>query len=150
MANDMRPVLVTLRSCARHGEEETPVMNLRCTGQLRMTASGYMLRYTEVQKDEDTGTTVSQDVILALQPDRVTMTRLGDYGTTMVFIKDRRFQGAYHTPYGDLELALFATQVNVTMTPDQGSVHLEYQLDMQGSYAAVQVIDVTYTTEGAC
>lgn len=150
MANDIRPVLVTLRSSARHGEEETPVMNLRCSGQLRETSSGYMLRYTEVQKDEDTGATVAQDVILALQPDRVTMTRLGDYGTTMVFIKDRRFQGAYHTPYGDLELALFATQVNVTATPESGSVHLEYQLDMQGSFAAVQVIDVTYATEGAC
>lgn len=150
MANDTRPVRVTLKSSARHGEAETPVMNLRCSGQLRATSSGYMLRYTEVQKDEDTGATVAQDVILALQPDRVTMTRLGDYGTTMVFIKDRRFQGAYHTPYGDLELALFATQVNVKTGPEEGSVHLEYQLDMQGSFAAVQMIDVTYTTEGAC
>lgn len=150
MSADIRPVLVSLKSSARNGEEETPVMSLRCQGQLRMTATGYMLRYTEVQKDEDTGRAVSQDVILALQNDRVTMTRLGEYGTTMVFIKDRRFQGAYHTPYGDLELALFATQVNVQMGPESGSVHLEYQLDMQGSYAAVQVIDVTYTTEGAC
>ena len=69
---------------------------------------------------------------------------------TNILVKDRRFEGAYHTPYGDLELALFATQVNVQAGPESGSVHLEYQLDMQGSYAAVQVIDVTYTTEGAC
>ena len=51
---------------------------------------------------------------------------------------------------GDLELALFATQVNVVIQEDGGSVHLEYQLDMQGSYAAVQTIDVTWTVEGAC
>lgn len=152
MANETMPVLLTLRSASRNGEEETPVMNLRCKGVLRPTSSGCMLRYQEVQKDEDTGNVLSQDVILALQPDRVTMTRLGDYGTTMLFIKDRRFEGAYHTPYGDLELALFATQVNVQMTPEGGSVHLEYQLDMQGSYAAVQVIDVEYVVvnEGAC
>lgn len=151
MANETKPVLVTLRSASRNGEEETPVMSLRCQGMLRPTSTGCMLRYQEVQKDEDSGNIVSQDVILAMQPDRVTMTRLGDYGTTMVFIKDRRFEGAYHTPYGDLELALYATQVHVQMTPEGGSVHLEYQLDMQGSYAAVQVIDVSYIfAEGAC
>lgn len=150
MSNDVRPVLVTLTSYARTATEEDQPMRLRCSGQLRTTATGCMLRYQEIQKDEESGQSISQDVILALQPDRVTMTRLGAYGTTMVFVKDRRFEGAYRTPFGELELALFATQVNVNMGPDSGSVHLEYQLDMQGSYAAVQVIDVTYTAEGAC
>lgn len=150
MANEVKPVLVTLTSYARTATEEDKPMRLRCNGQLRETNGGCMLRYQEVQTDDESGQSVSQDVILALQPDRVTMTRLGAYGTTMVFVKDRRFEGAYHTPYGDLDLALFPTQVNVQMRPDGGSVHLEYQLDMQGSYAAVQVIDVTYSVEGAC
>ena len=148
MANDTRPVLVTIVS-SNAGGDEAPI-RLRCSGQVKMTSAGCMLRYQEIQKDEESGQSISQDVILALQPDRVTMTRLGAYGTTMVFVKDRRFEGAYRTPFGELELALFATQVNVNMGPDSGSVHLEYQLDMQGSYAAVQVIDVTYTAEGAC
>jgi len=149
MSNDAKKVLVTISSSARTGTEEDPPIRLRCRGQLKETPSGYMLRYQEIQQDSDSGQTVSQDVILGMQPERVTMTRLGAYGTTMVFVKDRRFEGAYHTPYGDLELALFATQVNCQLGPESGSVHLEYQLDMQGNYAAVQVIDVTYTTEGA-
>lgn len=150
MANDIKPVLVTINSYARSGDESDAPMRLRCNGQLRPTSSGCMLRYQEVQSDEGTGESVSQDVILAIQPDRVTMTRLGAYGTTMVFVKDCRFQGAYHTPYGELELALFTTNVTVQTGPDSGSVHLEYQLDMQGNYTVVQVIDVTYATEGAC
>ena len=150
MANEVKPVLVTLMSQARTATEEDAPMRLRCAGQLRQTAGGYMLRYQEGQTDGASGEPISQDVILALQPDRVTMTRLGAYGTTLVFVKDRRFEGAYRTPFGDLGLALFPTQVNVQMGENSGSVHLEYQLDMQGSYAAVQVIDVTYTAEGAC
>lgn len=149
MANEAKPVLVTISSCARTGTEEDPPMRLRCRGQLKESTNGYLLRYQEIQTDDGSGQTISQDVILGMQPERVTMTRLGAYGTTMVFVKDRRFEGAYHTPYGDLELALFATQVNCQLGPESGSVHLEYQLDMQGNYAAVQVIDVTYTTEGA-
>ncbi|MGN0793075.1 MAG: DUF1934 domain-containing protein [Aristaeellaceae bacterium] len=150
MEKKAKPVLVTLVSASHTDDSEMEeLIRLRCQGELKESANGYLLRYQEVQTDEETGTTISQDVILSLQPDRVTMTRLGDFGTTMVFVKDRRFEGAYHTPYGDLALALFATQVTCHPGPDSGSVHLEYQLDMQGHYAAVQTIDVTYTAEGA-
>ena len=149
MANDAKAVLVTITSFARTDTEEDAPMRLRCRGQLKETPGGYMLRYQEVQTEEGTGQSISQDVILGLQPHRVTMTRLGGYGTTMVFVKDRRFEGAYHTPYGDLELALYATQVDCRLGAESGSIHLEYQLDMQGNYASVQVIDVTYAAEGA-
>lgn len=150
MNKNAKTVLVTLVSGSHSGDSEPEeLIRLRCQGELKESSTGYLLRYQEVQTDEETGKTVSQDVILSLQPDRVTMNRLGAFGTTMVFVKDRRFEGAYHTPYGDLGLALFATQVSCRLGPDSGSVHLEYQLDMQGNYAAVQTIDVTYTAEGA-
>ena len=151
---DMKPipVLVTLSSYAKgeHGEKEQPI-KLMCHGKLKLTADGCMLKYQEIQQD-DTGATNAQDVILNIQPKdgpRVTMTRLGDYGTTMVFVKDRRFEGAYHTPYGDLSLALYAMQVQCKVAEDCGSVHLEYQLDMQGSYSAVQCIDVSFCAESS-
>ena len=150
MNKNAKPVLVTLVSGSHSGDSEPEeLVRLRCQGELKETSTGYLLRYQEVQTDEETGKTVSQDVILSLQPDRVTRNRLGAFGTTMVFVKERRFEGAYHTPYGDLGMALYATQVNCRLGPDSGSVHLEYQLDMHGSYAAVQTIDVTYAVEGA-
>ena len=152
MENKMIPVIVTLQSYARgeRGEKEQPI-KLMCRGRMRPTGDGCMLRYQEVQQD-DTGETLAQDVILNVQntPEpRVTMTRLGDYGTTMVFVKDRRFEGAYHTPYGDLGLALYAMQVQCKVAEDHGHIHLEYQLDMQGSYSAVQCIDVSFCAESS-
>ena len=152
MENKMIPVIVTLQSYARgeRGEKEQPI-KLMCRGRMRPTGDGCMLRYQEVQQD-DTGETLAQDVILNVQntPEpRVTMTRLGDYGTTMVFVKDRRFEGAYHTPFGDLGLALYAMQVQCKLGEDYGSIHLEYQLDMQGSYSAVQCIDVSFCEESS-
>ena len=151
---DMKPipVLVTLSSYAKgeHGEKEQPI-KLMCHGKLKLTADGCMLKYQEIQQD-DTGATNAQDVVLNIQPKdgpRVTMTRLGDYGTTMVFVKDRRFEGAYHTPFGDLGLALYAMQVQCKLGEDYGSIHLEYQLDMQGSYSAVQCIDVSFCAESS-
>lgn len=147
------PVIVTLQSYARgeHGEKEQPI-KLICRGKMRPTSEGCMLRYQEVQQEDPKSAPMVQDVILNIQDGsipRVTMNRLGDYGTTMVFVKDRRFEGAYHTPYGNLALALYAMQVQCRLGEDCGSIHLEYQLDMQGSYSAVQCIDVSWCAEGS-
>ena len=144
-------VIVTLSSYARaeNGEKEQPI-RLMCHGKMRLTADGCMLRYQEVQQEDPKAAPNVQDVMLTVQTGsvpRVTMNRMGDYGTTMVFVKDRRFEGAYHTPYGDLSLALYAMQVQCKVAEDCGSVHLEYQLDMQGSYSAVQCIDVSWCQE---
>ena len=153
MEAKLTPVIVSLSSYARgeRGEKEQPI-RLMCHGRLRPTSEGCMVRYQEVQQEEPNGPSMVQDVILNVQcgsVPRVTMTRMGDYGTTMVFVKDRRFEGAYHTPYGDLALALYAMQVQCRVAEDCGSVHLEYQLDMQGSYSAVQCIDVSWCAESS-
>lgn len=148
MEKQMIPVIVTL-SGYTHGEREEGI-RLMCRGKMRPTADGCMLRYEEIQED-DNGTTVSQDVILNIQQTpqpRVTMSRLGDFGTTMVFVKEQRFEGAYRTPYGDLALALYAMQVQVRLTQDSGHIHLEYQLDVQGGFPTVQGIDVSFCAEG--
>ena len=153
MENKHTPVIVTLSSYARseNGEKEQPI-KLMCHGKLRPMSDGCMLRYQEIQQEDPKSAPMVQDVILNVQTGsvpRVTMTRLGDYGTTMVFVKDRRFEGAYHTPYGDLGLALYAMQVQCKLGEDYGSIHLEYQLDMQGSYSAVQCIDVSFCAESS-
>lgn len=144
------PVRVTLMSSSRgeDGNEDTP-LRIVTTGQLKPISTGYMLRYIENTSDEDTGEIVSAPVTLTLQPDRVVMSRAGDFGTTMVFVKDTRFEGLYHTPYGEMGLALYTTHVYCRTSDEKGTVRLEYQIDMAGHYSATQIISVDYVAEGA-
>ena len=84
-------VMLTGSTLDERGNPEEPV-RVMTTGELKPTPSGgYMLRYQESQEDDATGETLTQEVLLLMQSGRVTMTRLGDFGTTMVFVKDRRF-----------------------------------------------------------
>ena len=46
-----------------------------------------------------------------------------------------------------LAMALYATQVSASLYPDHGSVHLEYQLDVQGSFAAMHTLQLEYVAE---
>lgn len=150
MDSTVIPVRLTLESNSRDdsGAEDTPI-RIMTTGQLKPTPSGFVLRYVESATDEDTGEITSSPVTLSLQPDRVVMNRAGEFGTTLVFVKDTRFEGLYHTPYGDMGLALFTTHVYCKAAPDRGTVRLEYQIDMHGSYAATQMIALDYVAEAA-
>ncbi len=139
------PVLLTLsgRSQTAPGEEEQPIQ-LITTGQLTVSGGTYTLCYQESQPEDENGRISTQDITLQMQPGRVIMTRAGEFGTSMVFIKGQRFEGAYHTPYGDLDMAVYATRVSCRLSPEKGSVHLQYQLDMQGAFAAMHDLKLDY------
>ena len=142
------PVRLTLLSSSHDddGEISAPI-RITTTGQLKQTPSGFLLRYVESTTDESTGEVTSSPVTLSLQQDRVVMNRAGAFGTTMVFKEDTRYEGRYHTPYGDMGLALYATRVDCKAARDKGSVRLEYQIDMHGRCAATQVIELEYVAE---
>lgn len=151
MTQALIPVRLTLVSTAKddRGEADQPI-RVMTTGKLRKTPSGFMLRYEESSSEEGSGVVTISPVILNIQPGRVVMTRKGEFGTTMVFVKDTRFEGIYHTPYGDMGLAIFTTQVYSKLSEEKGSLRLEYQIDMNGGYAATQTINLDYTAEKPC
>lgn len=135
------PVLMTLSGRAYGGTvEEEEVVDLMTTGLLYPLKEGWKLTYTETQPDDNT----TSEVTLLMRHDRVLMSRSGEYGSSMVFRKDRRFEGSYHTPFGSLSMAVFPTRVDVNMTQEHGTVVLEYQLDLQGNYAAMHELRLTY------
>lgn len=140
-----RSVLVTLYGASKNdiGEMEEPI-RLMTKGELVRTPGGYVLRYEESQTDEGDGSVMTQEILLMMEPGRVSMTRLGPFGTSMVFVKGQRFEGVYHTPYGDMDMAIFATQVKVELGEDKGSVMLEYQLDMQGGFVSMHTLQLEY------
>ncbi|MGN0778575.1 MAG: DUF1934 domain-containing protein [Aristaeellaceae bacterium] len=147
MKEAITDVVVTLRGTSGQGDEADTI-SVMTMGQLRRTTSGYMLRYQETQTDEQEGIAMTQDIILNMQPGRVSMTRLGDFGATMVFVKDCRFESKYRTPYGDMAMAIYATQVQCDLSPERGSVRLKYQLDLQGSFASMNTIELDYVRGG--
>ena len=148
MDSTLIPVRLTLQSSSRDddGAEDTPI-RIMTTGKLKPISTGFMLRYVENATDEATGQITSSPVTLTLQPDRVVMSRAGDFGATMVFVKDTRFEGLYHTPYGDMGLALFTTHVYCKAAKEKGTVRLEYQIDMNGHYTSTQTISLDYVAE---
>ncbi len=128
-----RQVLISLSASATDEEGQQDSMNLITSGTLTDTPRGYRLEYEE-NLDEDAP---PQPITLLMEDGAVTMQRGGDYATGMVFAKDQRYEGQYHTPYGFIDMAVFCSLVRYRMEEGAGELKLRYQLDVSGQFAAM-------------
>ena len=143
-----KPVLINLLAIARYDQTPDYPIQFITKGRLSMPREGEaLLEYTETQQDEETGEITTAEISLALEKKRVTMTRSGDFSNTMVFIPQQRFEGIYRTPYGDMNMAVYSRGVQCDPGENRGSVHLKYQLDIQGAYASSNELHLEYATE---
>ncbi|MBR6525372.1 MAG: DUF1934 domain-containing protein [Clostridia bacterium] len=140
------PVLISVtgKNRAMDNGDEMDAVKLMTMGRLSPVGDGWRLDYEET--DPDGG--AKQKIRMDMQDKRVTMQRVGEYGTTMVFEKDHRFEGYYHTPFGNLRMGVFATRVYWKVDKGQGQVELQYQLDMQGNFSAVHDLTLRFAQNG--
>ncbi len=148
VADENKPVLINLLATARYDQAPDYPIQFMTRGNLSMLPNGEaVIRYTESLHDEESGETMTALVSLEMGKSRVTMTRHGDVTNTMVFVPQQRYEGVYQTPYGEMNMGVFARDVNCMIGPDKGSVHLKYQLDFQGAYASTNELHLEYTAE---
>jgi uncharacterized beta-barrel protein YwiB (DUF1934 family) len=145
-----KPVLINLLAIARYDHAPDYPIQFMTKGKLRIgDEDSAVLEYTESQQDEETGEITTALVTLSMEKNRVTMTRHGDYSNTMVFVPEQRFEGVYQTPYGAMDMAVFSRRVRCDIGDRKGSVHLKYQLDIQGAYASSNELHLEYTENGS-
>lgn len=149
MKNEIIPVMITVTSSARNedGEKEA-VMRLMMRGELESRSDGWLLRYEETLEDEGDHTCVTHDMRLLLKEKHVTILRKGPYGMMMVLDKGKRYEGIYHTPYGDMPMAVYPNHVRCSLSAERGTAEFEYQLDLQGGFASERRMKVEYAALG--
>ena len=138
------PVVINLASLASYdGVHEDP-MQMMTTGILIPQEKSSLLKYTESQEDEVTGEVMESEIQLVMAKDQVTMHRMGEFSNTMLFQRNKRYETTFHTPFGDLPMAVFSRDVWCEVGEQTGKVHLKYELSMQGAYASTNELHLEY------
>ncbi len=136
-----RPVLLTISAFTTlDSEKQDDQIDLLTTGTWTETEGGCILHYAESVDEESP----PQQVELHVEESGVTMRRGGEYETQMVFRKAQRYEGVYRTPYGDMDMAIYATRLHHRADEKGGRVSLQYQLELSGQYAAMHDMTVQY------
>ena len=142
------PVFINLLAIARYDHMPDYPIQFMTVGRLSYTnPEEALLQYVESQQDEETGEITKSDISLSLREGKITMERKGDFSNTMVFAKGQRFEGVYHTPYGEMDMAVFTKEAACRFGRSEGNIHLKYQLNIQGSYASTNELHLEYKAE---
>ena len=138
------PVILSIRANAyRDSGSEEPMMMLT-SGELSLEKNRAVLTYQHTLDES----LPPQPVVLIAQDDGITVLRGGAYETTLVFRKGFRYEGVYHTPYGDMDLAVYCTRLRYELGPDGGDVALGYQMDLNGQFAAMHEMELRLVRKG--
>lgn len=139
------PVLITIRSTAhRDGVAGDETISMLTAGEMELEEERAVIRYEETLDES----MPAQRVVMTIDGGGATMSRDGEYATDMVFRMGCRYEGSYHTPYGDMELAVFCTRLRYDLGEDGGEVQLSYQLDLNGAFAAVHDLEMRLIRQG--
>ncbi|MCK5129931.1 MAG: DUF1934 domain-containing protein [Clostridiales bacterium] len=77
--------------------------------------------------------------------DTVSLMRSGSTTTHMIMRKGEKCLNHYQTPFGAVEMGIFPLQVKCDMDQNHGELNLTYQLDVEGTYASLNQLKVSYT-----
>ncbi len=142
------PVFINLLAIARYDHMPDYPIQFMTVGNLCFSDPGEVqLQYVESQQDEETGEITRSDISLSLRDGKITMERKGPFSNTLVFAKGQRFEGVYHTPYGEMDMAVYTREATCKFGRKEGNIHLKYQLNVQGSYASTNELHLEYRAE---
>ena len=143
-----KPVFINLLAIARYDHMPDYPIQFMTVGQLSYsTPQEALLQYVETQQDEETGAIMKSDISLSLHDGKITMERKGEFSNTMVFSKGQRFEGIYHTPYGEMDMAVYTKEAACRFGSEEGNIHLKYQLNIQGNYTSTNELHLEYRAE---
>ena len=141
-------VFINLLAIAKYDHMPDYPIQFMTVGNLSFSDPGEVqLQYVESQQDEETGEITRSDISLSLRDGKITMERKGPFSNTLVFAKGQRFEGVYHTPYGEMDMAVYTREATCKFGRKEGNIHLKYQLNVQGSYASTNELHLEYRAE---
>ena len=134
------PILISLDAQSTSEGQPEDTMRLITTGELFEKPGNVVIRYEETIDENEP----AHKIEMMVQGNTITMNRQGIFDAKMVFQKGQRYESQYHTPYGDLDMALYCTKATYTRTRETGEIALQYQLDVSGQFAAVHDMKLHY------
>ncbi len=81
---------------------------------------------------------------LKIGEDYLMMRRFGENDTHMHFEEGKRETTNYRTPHGNFKIEILTHVVESKIGDDEGKVHIEYLLSLQGLREVTHTLDVSY------
>jgi Uncharacterized protein conserved in bacteria len=142
-----KDVIISIYGLQQQEEGSFEPVTLVTAGRYYKRGGQYFVSYDE---SELTGMEGTHTVVRA-GPDRVQVTRTGNYPSRLVFERGRRHLSLYHTDFGDMSVCISTQHIDNRLTDDGGVLDVRYMIEIDNAPTGVSHLkmDIKNADKGA-
>jgi len=133
-----KTVTISVKAKQEFGDGPADSMELVTQGVLQKDNDVYILSYQESEVTGLDGTLTTFHV----EPERVTLMRIGDFNSQMVFEEGRRHMSMYNTPYGALSVGVNTRHLLTDLDEAGGTIEIDYNLELEHAIVGRNVFQI--------
>ena len=132
-------VIISIKGTQSYEQQEDDVIELVTEGRLEREDEGHFtLSYQESEVTGLEGTLTT----FQIEPERITLMRLGGVNSEMVFELGRRHLSMYDPPYGALAMGVNTRELSAALDERGGRIRIVYDIELDHALAGRNTFDI--------
>ncbi|MCI9557252.1 DUF1934 domain-containing protein [Oscillospiraceae bacterium 50-16] len=141
-----KDVVISIRGMQWYENRESDSIELVTRGVMLRDGVVCTLSYQESKLTGMEGTLTT----IQVEGEQVSMLRVGEYNTQMVFQTGRRHLSVYNTPYGAMEVGVNTRHLLAELKEDSGIIEVDYDIEVDHALAGRNAVQIEIApVEGA-
>lgn len=142
-----KSVIISIKGRQSYENVEDETIELVTEGLLAKEGEGaYTLSYQESELTGLEGTLTT----FQIEPERITLMRVGEFNSQMVFQEGRRHMSMYNTPYGAMTIGVNTRHLLAELDDQGGEIEIDYAIEIDHSVAGRNTFQINVKeAEGA-
>ena len=139
-----KDVVISIKGMQKYEGNDPDTVELVTAGRLMKDKAGYTLSYQESEITGLEGTLTT----FQIERDRVTLLRVGEVNSQMVFEEGRRHLSMYDTPYGALSVGINTRKMRAELDARGGSIEIDYAIEIDHALAGQNLFRIHVREKG--
>ena len=133
-----KDVVISIKGMQNYEGEDSDTIELVTEGRLTRDEGGYTLSYQESELTGLEGTLTT----IQVEGEQVTLMRVGEVNSQMVFQEGRRHLSMYNTPYGAMAIGVNTRHLMADLTDQGGDIEIDYAIEVDHAIAGRNVFQI--------
>ena len=124
-------VVISIKGMQKYQGQDPDTVELVTEGRLQREGDSYTLSYQESEITGLEGTLTT----IRVEPEQVTLLRVGEFNSQMVFQEGRRHLSMYNTPYGAMAIGVNTRRLSAQLDEAGVDIEIDYALEVDHAVA---------------
>ena len=133
-----KEVVISIKGMQKYEDTFPDVVELVTSGRLAREGESYTLSYQESELTGLGGTLTT----IQVDGEQVTLLRVGEFNSQMVFQEGRRHLSMYNTPYGAMAIGVHTRRLLAQLNDQGGDIEVDYSVEVDHAMAGRNVFRI--------